>query len=369
MFTMLAASKMNGGRDRLHELSGTPPLSFKSKGKPLTAWSITGNGTPTPDTPQEVKAVGDRTGNLFDASNTLNNARIGAVGEVVSDNACVLSDYIPVLPNESYSQSARFSYSNALAEFDENKEFIGRYISGNGTITTSENTRFIRVSCTKTLVDSFMLNFGTEPLLHEPYGYKIPVVTRGKNLLKLKEVNLTVQGIAISIKNNSITVKGTAKASGGRTAYLSGNFVLQSGTYFISGDIVNGMVYCLTDRSNGKAVIASSTSKFTLTEKTEVAFGLNFINGVSYDATVSVMLNEGNKILPYEPYHEPITTLIYLPTPLYSGEVMRSDGTITRSDGTTETFTAPQIPTLNGTTVIDVDTAVKPESMTIKYRR
>ena len=47
---------------------------------------------------------------------------------------------------------------------------------------------------------------------------------------------------------------------------------------------------------------------------------------------------------------------------------MRSDGTITRSDGTTETFTAPQIPTLNGTTVIDVDTAVKPTEMYAKYK-
>lgn len=65
---------------------------------------------------------------------------------------------------------------------------------------------------------------------------------------------------------------------------------------------------------------------------------------------------------------EPITTPIYLPTPLYSGEVMRSDGTITRSDGTTETFTAPQIPTINGTTVIDVDTAVKPSSIYIEYK-
>lgn len=269
MFTMLAASKMNGGRDRLHELSGIPPLSFTAKGKPLTAWSITGNtvqnGTPTPENPVEVQSVGD-----YDSETGL---------------------------------------------------------------------------------------------------YKIPVVTRGKNLLKLKEVNLTVQGVAVSIKNNSITVKGTAKASGGRTAYLSESFVLQPGTYFISGDIINSMVYCLTDISNGKAVIASSTSEFTLTEKIKVAFGLNFINGANYDATVNVMLNEGDKILPYEPYHEPITTPIYLPTPLYSGEVMRSDGTITRSDGTTETFTAPQIPTINGTTVIDIDTAVKPESMTIKYRR
>ena len=252
------------------ELSGIPPLSFTAKGKPLTAWSITGNtvqnGTLTPENPVEVLGCGD-----YDSETGL---------------------------------------------------------------------------------------------------YKIPVVTRGKNLLKLKEVNLTVRGVAVSIKNNSITVKGTAISNGGRTEYLSEFFVLQPGTYFISGDIVKSMVYCLTNKSNGNALAAtSSTSKFTLTEKTEVAFGLNFINGVSYDTTVSVMLNEGNKILPYEPYQEPITTPIYLPTPLYSGEVMRSDGTITRSDGTTETFTAPQIPTLNGTTVIDVDTAVKPESMTIKYRR
>ena len=63
MFTMLAASKMNGGRDRLHELSGIPPLSFTAKGNPLTAWSITGNtvqnGTLTPENPVEVLGCGD----------------------------------------------------------------------------------------------------------------------------------------------------------------------------------------------------------------------------------------------------------------------------------------------------------------------
>lgn len=93
-----------------------------------------------------------------------------------------------------------------------------------------------------------------------------------------------------------------------------------------------------------------------------------------------LMVNEGSTPLPYEPYGykipvvtsadgtEPVTTPIYLPTPLYSGEVLRSDGTITRSDGTTETVTVPQIPTINGTTVIDVDTAVKPTEMYTKYK-
>ena len=53
------------------ETSGTVPLTINGIGKDLKSWSITGNtvqnGTPTPDTPQEVKAVGDRTRDLFDS--------------------------------------------------------------------------------------------------------------------------------------------------------------------------------------------------------------------------------------------------------------------------------------------------------------
>lgn len=383
LHTKLLANRFVGGTK---ELSGIPPLSFTAKGKPLTAWSITGNtvqnGTPTPDTPQEVKAVGDRTGNLY----LWNGNLLGSSGLTVSENESVISSVVDVrgvntvyfTGDETLLNSSvyRISKSDTPIEVGSTvKTFDSSFVGG---VYDVSDCNYLLVTASvyrkpqenrEIIKNTFMLNLGSTALPYEPYGYKIPVATRGKNLLKLKEVNLTIKGVAVSIKNNSITVKGTAKASGGRTAYLSENFVLQPGTYFISGDIVNGMVYCLTDISNGKAVIASSTSKFTLTEKTKVAFGLNFINGVSYDATVNVMLNEGDKILPYEPYHEPITTPIYLPTPLYSGEVMRSNGTIARSDGTTETFTAPQIPTINGTTVIDVDTAVKPESMTIKYRR
>ena len=121
---------------------------------------------------------------------------------------------------------------------------------------------------------------------------------------------------------------------------------------------------------------------YTITEPTSAK--LQFVvnaSDVSYEnRKVTIMFTKTSTALPYEPYGykipvvtsadgaEPITTPIYLPTPLYSGEVMRSDGTITRSDGTTETFTAPQIPTINGTTVIDVDTAVKPTEMYTKYK-
>ena len=49
--------------ERTVELSGIPPLSFKAKGKPLTAWSINGNtvqnGTPTPENRVEDFGCGD----------------------------------------------------------------------------------------------------------------------------------------------------------------------------------------------------------------------------------------------------------------------------------------------------------------------
>ena len=270
MFTMLAASKMNGGRDRLHELSGTPPLSFTAKGKPLTAWSITGNtvqnGTPTPENPVEVQAVGDRTKNLFDKSSTvIYNAYFDASGSWLLSNDSK-SIKIPCQPNTEYT----ISVPNSLTVFRV-------YESNNASIEPSSTS---------------------PPRTTE--------ITRGTN-----------------ISQYTFTTSSAAQ------------IVLFQG-------------------SNGAAT--------------------EWFNGL--------LLNTGSTALPYEPYgykipfitsaedgSESITTPIYLSTPLYSGEVMRSDGTITRSDGTTETFTAPQIPTINGTTVIDVDTAVKPESMTIKYRR
>ena len=266
MFTMLAASKMNGGRGRLHELSGIPPLSFTAKGKPLTAWSITGNtvqnGTPTPENPVEVLGCGERTANLF-------NGKIQQGG---------LTD-------------------------------------SNGSLVDNMSTR---IRTTK--------------------------ISISENTIYTISSNLIVRSVI---------------------AYKNGAFVKRAFDGSATGDTINSFT------------VPAGANQIAISFKGNKTGNID----ITPDNLEYLMINEGSTALPYEPYGykipvvtsadgiEPITTPIYLPTPLYSGEVMRSDGTITRSDGTTETFTAPQIPTLNGTTVIDVDTAVKPESMTIKYRR
>lgn len=54
----------------LSTITGVPPLTFRADGRPLTAWSMLGNGqqtgTPTPDAPIYPEFVGERTKNLLD---------------------------------------------------------------------------------------------------------------------------------------------------------------------------------------------------------------------------------------------------------------------------------------------------------------
>lgn len=249
------------------ETSGTVPLTINGIGKDLKDWSITGNtvqnGTPTPENPVEVKAVGDRTGNRFNLqywSNTTTDTR-------------------------SYFQLSITLYngSTSLGECRFNVHETGKVALTSATAGADGATR-------------------------------------------------------LAIKHNGST-----------------------------RDLAIGSAYD-DFPANQPLTISFDVSGYDPT----IAGGISISN---------IMLNSGSSALPFEPYGykipfitsaedgtESITTPIYLPTPLYSGEVIRSDGTITRSDGTTETFTAPQIPTLSGTTVIDVDTAVKPTEMYAKYK-
>lgn len=302
MFTMLAASKMNGGRDRLHELSGIPSLSFTAKGKLLTAWSITGNtvqnGTPTPENPVEVFGCGD-----YDSDTGMYKIPVVTRGknllEPIGFSAQVVTNI-----NDYRIKTNNFGTSLST-------------VYGGSVLVTQAN----QIDTTTSYMNGFfyiVVDFSK--------------FTTGKNYILSFDYEIKEKH---SVPGNSIAYIGNS------TSFTN-----------ISGDW-------------GKDGRKSVT--FTVKEGFKPYIEIRLLGNSIFVSNIQI--EEDLTATPYEPYHEPITTPIYLPTPLYSGEVMRSDGTITRSDGTTETFTAPQIPTINGTTVIDVDTAVKPESMTIKYRR
>ena len=396
------------------ETSGTVPLTINGIEKDLKAWSITGNtvqnGTPTPENPVEVQAVGDRTGNLFDYSTIRTGYRIvWATGVDYADNAAMMSDYIKV-KNTTY----RCSDKAVIICYDGNKNYLGALNksmvvekevgSFYDMFTINDNEcKFIKLLAYQGFVigNKTMLNEGSTALPYEPYGYKIPIVTRGKNLLE--PIGFSAE---IITNINDYRKKTNNYGTSLSTVYGGSVLVTQANQIDTTTSYVNGVFYIVVDFSkfttgknyilsfdyeikekhsvqgNSIAYIGNSTSPtkiygdwgkdgrksatFTVEEGFKPYIAIRLCGNSIFVSNIQI--EEDLTATPYEPYHEPVTTPIYLPTPLYSGEVMRSDGTITRSDGTTETFTAPQIPTLNGTTVIDVDTAVKPTEMYTKYK-
>lgn len=295
--------------------------------------------------------------------------------------------------------------------------------------------------------------------------YKIPVMTRGKNLFDYNaEHTDNIQTKAYTISNLDANKYYTCSTSFEKIAGKNLASIYFAGVSSTSNGVWKDTPRTFKPNTNG---VINIYIRHIAVE------GAPAILDKVISGEITIMVEEGTTATPYEPYHEPITTPIYLPTPLYSGEVLRSDGsrdvkwkrlvltgkeTVSKNNNestnylyympistnkkingycshlisrngppisvigfntnspfsviyfnfgadimnaqpsgntiggfkqylaaqyaagtpvtvwyqlvkpTTETFTAPQIPTINGTTVIDVDTAVKPTEMYTKYK-
>jgi hypothetical protein len=88
-------------------------------------------------------------------------------GELVALAGYFTSDFIPVLPNTTYTRS----YGYTLAYYDIDKVFISG-ISGSDnirTFTTPPNTAFIRTSCANIGLNSLQVELGSESTQYEDY--------------------------------------------------------------------------------------------------------------------------------------------------------------------------------------------------------
>lgn len=272
MFTMLAASKMNGGRDRLHELSGIPPLSFTSKGKPLTAWSITGNtvqnGTPTPDNPIMLQGTGDL--------------------ETVGTKAGQYK--IPIL-------SANITTNVYLGEVETTRKIKKYEFTGQENFFTDTSTLY-----NNTLYFGTRVNFAIFGSNRESLNSHFYTAPKGNNPQVLKY-----------------------ECSGFNPVQSYSDF------YYM--------------RINLDTIGSPSASENVAVPAFKTWLATQYAAGT------------------------PVTVWYVLSTPKTGivNEPLQKIGDY--ADTLSMEQAGVQIPTLNGTTVIDVDTAVKPESMTIKYRR
>lgn len=316
--------------------------------------------SPTPEYQSEIKSVGDKTANLFNKATAVPGYIRSTDGLLTASVAGNYStDYILVnqpsytISGHNYVQSVG---QTSLAWYTENKTFISSNtfsgITGNGTYTKPANAVYCRYTVYPTDLNTSQFEAGTSATAYVPFGYKIDVVSRGKNLFNLKTTYTTQTLNGVTIKNNhngTITINGHTNNAFG--------FDLTDFLYFnplknykisinkISGTLTNYVSYVTwaillqehyesgtptfqTNYSLGQNSISSSVTfvkKNTIRKKYKLWFGKDS-NTTQYDANfndliLSFQIEENSTETQFEPYTPPSTTTYYLNEPLRAIEV------------------------------------------------
>ncbi len=330
---------------------GVPPLTINSKGEPLINYKIYGesvqNGTPTSETPIEVESVGTKTSNLFDINSgfALNQNHAPTIIEGTniitpysgSNNmGAEFLQFIPIEENETYT--CKFDLIQGKVRilirlYDEAKQLITDSVSVSGfrfnayyqgiysdvnesTVSFPSNVKYIRL-CTvqmnnSEIVDNIYSNYqfvkGTEVTEYEPFGYKIPVKVRGKNVYSAKT----------EFKYNRLTAIDTFKVKPNTDYIISvDKYTISQPEWSIKG-VAEPVENLTVDQSWATGTsIALVGNTFNSGEYEYIIMRSWYENSVyGSDENSKIQVEEGTEITAYEPYIEPITTYIYLKEPL-----------------------------------------------------
>lgn len=156
--------------------------------------------------------------------------------------------------------------------------------------------------------------------------YQTGVEVHGAQLLQPKAETdgktTIVNGVSITQNNMKFKISGTCTSNGGRTNYFA-IVTLPPGSYLLSSkeSINPNLDLCLSKLSNGEIVASTSSENgiAEISDETEVGFGFNMLNDITYNIELSVMFNSGSTALPYQPYHHTAIS-IPLTSPLYEGD-------------------------------------------------
>ena len=372
MWTRLAAEKMAGVGGKVRELTGELPLTFRSNGKPLIDYTIYGNMT-------QSKECGERTKNLFDKDNVVfsgfyPHADTGAVVNTTSGK--LLSIIVPCEPNTSYAwsfdrivadlrnrvagYSAYPTVGMACTFLDKEPDPQSGSTRAIQKFTTTANTHWLILMVTGTgqtaetltedVAENAQLEIGTEALPYEKFGYKIPITSAGQT------TNIYLGEVQTTRKIKKLVLDGTE------------NWVAQAaqgGSRFVL--LIQNAIASDTSHVN------SICSHFPLLES-----GGTWIYSSGYTVTNSSIYLRYDPIATVEDFKAFLAQQYSAGTPVTVWYVLANEETgivnepIRKIGNYADCISMEQagvsIPTLNGQTVVDVDTALKPSKMYIKYK-
>ena len=356
-----------------NEVEGTLPLTFESNGMPLIDYRIDGASG----------GVGDKTSNLL--QNTASSQTINGVTFTVNnDGSIICNGTSSAVTTFAISIKLNSNINYVLSGSPKNGGFetyrldlrnisysVYNNIVDNGdgiNFTVEENGTYL--VCIRIAANYTCNNLTFYPMIrlasiqddtYEPYGYKVPVVINGKNLLNTKLSTIQLGAGITFQKNNDGTVllNGTPSSN---FSLLAFPVYLTAARYVLSGcpesqdstklrcDLRDSQYATVGGFDIGNGVIISVNSPGNYFFGIRVGAEYN-CNNLKFYPMIRLTTIEDDT---YEPYHEPTTTNIYLDEPIGENE------SISLSD------TEVDIPTIEGTNVLTIDTTVQPSNVYIQ---
>ena len=258
---------------------------------------------------------------------------------------------------------------------------VGASDIGNGALLNLTNKDYSQLELSinifsgttvNNLVFKPMLELGNTATDYEPYGYKIPLVNRGKNLIPYPYANTTKTVSGVTFTDNgdgSITVNGTATANTwfNLSSKTQNKIYIPKGIYTMSGgsseetstvfgleiNVYNGDTKVTSFSTKGNRLTVDTTP-YTFTNIS--AYITIYAGATVNNLVLRPMLEIGDTATDYEPYRAPDTTNVYHTAPLKDGESISY-----KADS------LPELQLYKGENNITADTAVAPSAIDIKY--
>lgn len=361
-----------------NEVEGVPPLTFESNGMDLLDYRIDGASG----------GVGDKTTNLFDGI-FLHRSVIG--NEVGTDNVNRRSIAIDI-SNYNNGEKITFSRETALGSVFQMYQIssikTGGKLNNENVVTGNSNTLLATATITNVneypylmiflngannpiedeelIASKIMINVGNTALPYEPYGYKVPVVVSGKNLFDEENAVDT---------DYYITNAGQENVGANGDKFLKSYINVKPSTQYtfkwsqtIMGSANNTPYIRISEYTSNNTFIqrllcqcsAQSQNNYTFTTSNNTLYidiRIDSETSTRGQHITEVMLVKGATAPDTYEEYTATTTNIYLDEPIGANE------SISLSD------TNVDIPTIEGTNVITIDTTVQPSNVYAQARK
>lgn len=109
-----------------------------------------------------------RSNNLIDKNKISTGYAFSSDGSITENSRHAISDYVPIIPNQTYTSSTNSSRINF---YDENQKYLSQIFSSDltTTFTAPPNAHYLRTNISITRYEDVMLNVGSELLPYEDW--------------------------------------------------------------------------------------------------------------------------------------------------------------------------------------------------------